>query len=96
MKLSPHQIQQFERDGYLFFPSLFRPDEIKVLVDEVPRLYAQLRPENVREKDSDAVRTNVAAHMYSYPFAKLESWLPLHGSRREQRIGCERWRGGAA
>jgi ectoine hydroxylase len=71
VKLNPQQIQHFERDGYLFFPSLFRPDEIEVLVEEVPRLYAQRRPENVREKGSDAVRTNFAAHMYSTPFAKL-------------------------
>src|SRR4026208_1380401 len=71
MKLSQKQIRHFESDGYLFFPSLFSPDEIKVLADEVPRLYAQRRPENVREKDSDAVRTNFAAHMYSIPSAKL-------------------------
>src|SRR5438128_2422396 len=71
MRLSPEQLQHFERDGYLFFPSLFKPEEIKVLLDEVPRLYAQHRPENVREKGSDAVRTNFAAHMYSTPFAKL-------------------------
>jgi ectoine hydroxylase len=31
----------------------------------------QYRPENVREKSSDAVRSNFAAHMYSKPFAKL-------------------------
>ena len=37
----------------------------------VPRLYAQHRPENVREKGSDAVRTNFATHMYSEPFARL-------------------------
>src|SRR5258706_7452666 len=71
MKLSLQDPQHFDRDGYLFFPSLFGPDEIKVLVEEVPRLYAQRRPENVREKGSDAVRTNFAAHMYSAPFAKL-------------------------
>ena len=41
------------------------------LTDEVPALYAQRRPENVREKTGDAVRTNFAAHLYSYPFAKL-------------------------
>jgi len=71
MRLNPQQIQEFDREGYLFFPGLFTREEIKVLTDEVPRLYAQGRPENVREKDSDAVRTNFAAHMYSYPFAKL-------------------------
>jgi len=71
MKLSREQIEQFENDGYLFFPSLFTREEIRVLIDEVPSLYAQSRPENVREKGSDAVRTNFAAHMYSRPFAKL-------------------------
>src|SRR5690349_1560506 len=71
MRLSAEEIARFERDGYLFFPSLFKPEEIKVLTDEVPRLYAMRRPENVREKGSDAVRTNFAAHLYSEPFAKL-------------------------
>jgi ectoine hydroxylase len=71
MKLTDDQKERFARDGYLFFPSLFKPEEIKVLSDEVPSLYAQRRPENVREKTGDAVRTNFAAHMYSYPFAKL-------------------------
>src|SRR5882672_5275702 len=71
MKLTPTQLEQFDREGYLFFPRLFSAEEIKVLTDEVPRLYAQHRPENVREKGSDAVRTNFAAHLYSAPFARL-------------------------
>jgi ectoine hydroxylase len=71
LKLTTEQLQRFEREGYLFFPSLFAPEEVKALTDEVPALYAQRRPENVREKGSDAVRTNFAAHLYSYPFAKL-------------------------
>src|SRR6059058_6491209 len=71
MKLSADQIARFEGDGYLFFPSLFTPPEIKALTDEVPALYAQRRPENVREKTGDVVRTNFAAHMYSDPFARL-------------------------
>src|SRR5262245_41524899 len=71
MQLTHVQLAQFDRDGYLFFPSLFTPAEIQVLTDEVPRLYAQHRPENVREKGSEAVRTNFAAHMYSEPFARL-------------------------
>ncbi len=71
MKLSEQQVERFEREGYLFFPDLFTRTEIKILADEVPNLYVQRRPENVREKGSEAVRTNFAAHMYSYPFAKL-------------------------
>ena len=71
MKLTSAQLAQFERDGYLFFPSLFKPDEVKTLTDEVPRLYAMDRPENIREKGSRAVRTNFAAHLHSEPFARL-------------------------
>jgi len=71
MQLTQTQLERFEREGYLFFPSLFSPEEIKVLTDEVPALYAQRRPENVREKSGDAVRTNFAAHLYSAPFARL-------------------------
>jgi len=71
VQLSPSQIQHFDREGYLFFPSLFTPQEIKGLTDQVPALYAQRRPENVREKTGDVVRTNFAAHLYSAPFARL-------------------------
>lgn len=71
MKLTPEQIAQFERDGYLFFPGLFSPAETKTLTDAVPDLYARREAYNVREKGSDAVRTNFAAHLYSEPFAKL-------------------------
>jgi len=71
MKLTQTQLDAFDRDGYLFFPALFRPEEVKVLSEEVPALYARRRPENVREKTGDVVRTNFAAHLYSAPFARL-------------------------
>jgi ectoine hydroxylase len=71
MRLTPGDLGRFDRDGYLFFPGLFRPEEIDALNREVPALYAQRRPENVREKTGDVVRTNFAAHMYSAPFARL-------------------------
>jgi ectoine hydroxylase len=71
MQLTQVQLDTFDRDGYLFFPGLFKPEEIRVLTDEVPALYAQRRPENVREKTGDVVRTNFAAHLYSAPFARL-------------------------
>jgi ectoine hydroxylase len=71
MKLSAEQIERFEGDGYLFFPSLFTAEEIGRLTAELPRIFAQHRPETVRERGSDAVRTVFAAHMYSEPFARL-------------------------
>ena len=71
MKLTPQQLEQFDRTGYLFFPGQFTADEIKVLTAEVPALYARREIYNVREKGKDAVRTNFAAHLYSKPFATL-------------------------
>ena len=71
MKLTPQQLEQVDRTGYLFFPGQFTADEIKVLTAEVPALYARREIYNVREKGKDAVRTNFAAHLYSKPFATL-------------------------
>ena len=71
MKLTPDKLSQFDRDGYLFFPGLFTPEETQALNDAVPELYSRREDYNVREKGKDAVRTNFAAHMYSEPFAKL-------------------------
>lgn len=63
MQLSGRQLDTFDRDGYLLFPALFSAAEVRVLTGEVPRLYAMRRPENVRERGADAVRTNFAAHL---------------------------------
>ncbi len=71
MQLTDAQKQQFDRDGYLFFPSLFSAAEMATLNAAVPELYARREAYNVREKGSDAVRTNFAAHLYSAPFARL-------------------------
>ena len=71
MKLTAEQKEQFDRQGYLFFPGLFAPDETRTLTDAVPELYARQEDYNVREKGTQSVRTNFAAHMYSAPFARL-------------------------
>jgi ectoine hydroxylase len=71
MRLSKQQLEQFDREGYLFFPGHFSAQETQVMTDAVPELYARREAYNVREKGKDAVRTNFAAHMYSEPFAKL-------------------------
>ena len=71
MKLSAAQLEQFDRDGYLFFPGRFSAEEIRTLTDAVPELYSRHEAYNVREKGKESVRTNFAAHLYSKPFAKL-------------------------
>ncbi|NLD56019.1 MAG: proline hydroxylase [Burkholderiaceae bacterium] len=71
MRLTDQQLQDFDRDGYLFFPSLFSTEEMKVLLAEIPSIYEQRRPEIVREKGSDSVRTVFAGHLINAAFAKL-------------------------
>ena len=71
MHLSSIQIEQFNQDGFLFFPSLFSFDEIKVLNNEAERLFGLDREENFREKDGKTVRTIlvlifIVSHMQSY------------------------------
>ena len=71
MHLTKEQKEVFDKEGYLFFPSLFSQKEIQYLSSAVPELYEIREEYNFREKGSDAVRTNFAAHLYSTPFAKL-------------------------
>ncbi|NDF92764.1 MAG: proline hydroxylase, partial [Betaproteobacteria bacterium] len=71
MKLTQQQLEQFEQDGYLFFPSLFSEQEMRVLRHEVPAIYREFRPEIIREKNGVTPRTSFAAHTYSDVFAKL-------------------------
>ena len=72
MKLTQEQHNRFDKDGYLFFPSLFsHMMKLNILLKAVPELYERREEYNYREKGSDAVRTNFAAHLYSKPFAKL-------------------------
>ena len=49
MRLTPAQREQFDRDGYLFFPGLFSPGETRSLTDAVPALYAR--------RDAYAIKT---------------------------------------
>jgi ectoine hydroxylase len=64
-------MKEFEESGFLFLPSLFTEEEIAVLNAETPGIFAQHRPENVRESGSDAVRTSFGVHMYNAVFARL-------------------------
>ncbi len=71
MRLTNTQIARFRDDGFLILPSLFSLEEVALLKAELPRLFAERRPENFREKGSDAVRTAMALHLRSEVYARL-------------------------
>jgi ectoine hydroxylase len=68
--LTPHQVRQFEEEGYLFLPETFTDEEVAVLRDEAELIYRQDRPEVWREK-SGAPRTAFAAHLFNHSFSLL-------------------------
>jgi ectoine hydroxylase len=70
MQLAPEQLQQFDDEGYLFFPNCFSEDEIALLGVESDDILKQQRPEVWREK-TGAPRTAFAAHTYSEVFRLL-------------------------
>jgi L-proline 4-hydroxylase len=57
MKLTGEQLRVFEEDGYLFLPNIFSAEEMALLNGEVAGLFAQERPEVIREKGTNAPRS---------------------------------------
>ena len=70
MKLTQQQIDDFNREGWLFLPELFSPEEVALLAREAVGIYVTDRPEVWREK-SGAPRTAFAAHLYNEAFGLL-------------------------
>jgi len=70
MKLSPEQLEVFDREGYIFLPGMFSAEETRLLREEAQRVYA-LNREEVWRESSGAPRTAFAAHTYSEPFRRL-------------------------
>src|ERR1700709_1826575 len=70
MKLTQQQIDDFNREGWLFLPELFTPEEVALLAREAEGIYDTQRPEVWREK-SGAPRTAFAAHLYNEAFGLL-------------------------
>ena len=85
MRLTDAQTARFEDDGFLILPSLFSAAEVEVLRSELPRLFAERRPENFREKESDAVRTAMGLHLRSEVYARIVRHPRLVGPATQLR-----------
>jgi ectoine hydroxylase len=71
MQLTGVELARFHEDGFLVLPRLFSRREVEVLRAELPRLFVEDIPANIREKASHQVRTAMALHLRSEPFARL-------------------------
>ena len=71
MKLTDAQIRQFDDDGFVIFPGLFSEHEVSLMREELPRLFAERRDENYREKENDEVRSAFGLHLRSDVYRRL-------------------------
>ncbi len=71
MRLTPSEVERFNRDGFLVLPELFSLAEIAVLRDALPALYAEENPANIREKRSGEVRTAMGLHLRHPLYGRL-------------------------
>ena len=70
MQLTRDELARFEKEGYLFFPGRFSPEEAAVLKRHADAVYAMQREEVWRES-SGAARTAFAAHTYDEAHRRL-------------------------
>jgi ectoine hydroxylase len=71
MRLTDAQLQEFDREGYLFLPDVFSAAEIEVLNAEVPAIFAQRREEVTLEKGTTAPRTAWYVQTWNDTFGRL-------------------------
>lgn len=70
INLTQEQLAFFAKEGWLFLPNVFTPEEVSLLRAEAERIYSMERAEVWREK-SGAPRTAFAAHLYNEAFGTL-------------------------
>ena len=73
MQLDDAQLKQFDEEGFIFVPDLFSTEEVAVLKGEIPEVFAQRRPEVIREASGEAVRTAFATHTYNDVYRRFVS-----------------------
>ena len=91
MKLSSEQLSQFDRDGYLFFPSLFKQDEIERYTDQVIWCTDAGKTISPRRPQDAHFRGNIVQAMLAYQAGQFGTPLvPLESVDRIIAIGSDR------
>ena len=71
MELNLLQIEEFDEQGFLFFPDLFEYHEIDLLKNHLKELYSRKGPEVVLERDGIGIRLVYGTHQYCETFGRL-------------------------
>jgi ectoine hydroxylase len=85
--LKAKQIRHYERDGFLFFPKLFSPQEVLQFNQQVDQMIGQSspesRPEFIQEPGNGEVRSIFAVHQMEGLFKRLAKDPRLVGPIRQ-------------
>ena len=79
MRLTPAQLDQYHRDGFLTLPSVFSREKIDAALDHLAPLLEQRCPENYREKATDVRGHALATGHYLPEEAPAETAEALAG-----------------
>jgi ectoine hydroxylase len=82
MELTDEQLRRFEEDGFLILPGVFSAAEVDLLRAQLPALFAERRPEKVRQRQSGVVRMAMGVHRRKEAFARLLRHPRLSGPAR--------------
>jgi len=81
--LSPDQVSQYERDGFLILHDVFSNEEVRCFRDELERMRRDVRQQGseevISEPDSGEVRSIFRVHSISNIFSRLASDIRLAG-----------------
>ena len=71
MRLTEVQVERFYEQGFLVLPNLFSRAEVEILRRELPAVFGEDCPANIREKQTGEVRTAMGLHLRNEVFARL-------------------------
>lgn len=86
MRLTEDQLNAYHRDGYLFLPELFSSQEVAVMKEQLPELFAECSERRVVEKSSGVVRSVYGSHNTNEVFRRLTRH-PRLATPAEQILG---------
>tara|TARA_B100000029_G_C17412609_1_gene901335 strand:+ start:226 stop:1005 length:780 start_codon:yes stop_codon:yes gene_type:complete len=73
MKLLDGELNQLKRQGFLTLPERFSLEEVQTIKSRLPSLFAEKHPGNIKEKESQCVRTSMGLHKRDNVFERLVS-----------------------
>jgi ectoine hydroxylase-related dioxygenase (phytanoyl-CoA dioxygenase family) len=71
MRLTKEQLASYEEQGFIFIPNCFSADEVRIMKNELPAIFAEDSPRRVVEKDSKIVRSVYGSHSTNKIFGYL-------------------------